>query len=248
MHLCAYFSATQAAVADTDVPGVSDVFAVLQNNHFLFQQNRYVMWAAHLSATALRSKFNAADLRAVSNPYIVPVGTALLPGSNPNWADYRSAPLKLNALEEIAMLSTDSGTSHDIYVLFQSHPSPTLDPIPAGQIYTLRGTSTTAAVDAAWTQLTATWQDTLPGGSYICVGFKCQATNLIGARLIFPNQVERPGVLGQNAITNQDMFRGAKGPQGVLGRFTSTYLPFVEVLDDGTDNSFEFYIDFMRAA
>lgn len=248
MHLAAYFNATQAAVADTDMPGVSDVFAVLQNSHFLFQQDRYVYWAAHLSGSALRSKFNAADLRSVSNPYIIPVGAALLPGSDPNFADYRDLPLKLNKLEEIAMLVTDSASSHHAYVLFQSDPNPSLTPVPAGQIFTMRFTSTTAAVAAAWTQLSVTWQDTLPGGNYICTGLQCEGANLIGARMIFPNQTERPGTIGQNAVTNKTMWRGKKGALGIWGRFTSTYLPFIEVLDDSTDSSFEGEIDFMRAA
>lgn len=248
MHLVAYFNSVQAAVADTDMAAVSDVFAVVQNSHFLFQQDRYVFWAAHLSGSALRSKFNAADLRAVSNPYIVPVGSALLPGSDPNFSDYRDNPMKLNKLEEIAMLVTDSAAAHHAYVLVQTHPSPTVDPVPAGQTFTLRGTSTTTATASAWSQLVATWQDTLPGGNYICTGLQCQSTNLIAARLVFPNQVERPGVIGQSAVTNKTMFRGRKNQVGVLGRFASTYLPFVEVLADAADASFEFYIDYQRAA
>lgn len=246
MHLMAYFNANQAAVADTDMPALTDVFVSLQNTHFLFQTPRFVYWAAHLSASALRSKFNAADLRTVTNPYLNPVGAALLPGSNPNWADYRHNPLKLNALEEIAMLVTDSAAAHHAYVLVETDPSPTPMPQPAGPIYTLRGTSTTTAVASAWTQTATTWQDTLPGGNFVCVGLQAQSTNLIAARLIFPNQAERPGVLGQNAVTNQTMFRGQKGPLGVLGRFASTFLPIVEVLADAADASFEFYLDIIR--
>lgn len=248
MHTSAYFSAAIAAVADTDIPAITDTFLVVQNNHFLAQTDRYLYWAAHLSASASRSKLNAADLRTVTNPYLVPVHTALLPGGNPNYADYRSNPLKLSKLEEIACLVTDTAAAHDTFVIITTDQGPAIVPMPAGTIYTLRGTSVTAAVDAAWTQIAMTWQDTLPGGQFVCVGLQHQSTNAIACRLIFPGQQERPGVLSQNAITNQTMFRGQKGPQGVLGRFASTFLPIPEVLVDGVDNAHEVYLDIMRAA
>lgn len=247
MHLSAYFSSAIAAVADTDIAALTDVFAVIQNSHFLFQTNRYLHWAAYLSGSALRAKLNAADLRVVTNPYLRPVGSALLPGSNPNWADYRNDPLQLTGLEEVGMLVTDTAVAHNSYGLIATDPNPTVTPAPAGKVYTLRGTSTTTATASAWTQVSVTWQDTLPGGQFICVGFHAQSTNLIAARLIFPNQAERPGVIGLNALTNQDMFRGAKGPQGILGRFASTFIPIPEVLANAGDASFEFYLDIMRA-
>jgi len=242
----AYFSATQAAVVDTDMPAVTDVFVTVQNTHFLFQTPRFLYWAAHLSASALRSKLNAADLRTVTNPYIRSVNATLLPGSNPNWADYSSNPLKLSALEEIAALVTDSAAAHHAYILAQTDPSPTIQQMPAGNIYTLRGTSTTAAVVGAWTQQVVTWQDTLPGGNFVCVGLTAFSANMVACRLVFPGQVERPGVLGGATPIQQDMFAGKKGMQGVLGRFASTFLPIPEVLCDVADVSQEFYLDIVR--
>lgn len=245
-HVVAYHNAALAAVADTDCNAITDLIIPVQNNHFLFQQDMYVQLGVSISATMQRAKLNAADLRQVTNPYLVPVNQAALPANNPNMADYRLNPLKLSKLEEVGLLQTGTSAGEDAYgVLFVS-PSPTIDAVPAGQTFSFRFTSTTAAVKAVWTALSATFQDTLPGGNYGVVGFEIQSTNMIAGRMILPNQMYRPGALGITSLANRGHEAFYKGRLGLWGRFTSTYLPVFEVLCNAADASFEGYIEIVR--
>lgn len=245
-HVSAYHNSALAAVADTDCPAITDLIIPVQNSHFLFQQDMYVQLAATLSATMTRAKFNAADLRQVTNPYIIPVNQAALPANNPNVADYRQNPLKLSKLEEVGVLQTGTSAGEDAYAVIFISPSPTLDSVPAGQTFSFRFTSTTAATKAVWSALSTTFQDTLPGGNYGVVGFEIQSTNMIAGRMILPNQTYRPGSLGITSLANRGHDAFYKGRLGLWGRFTSTYLPVIEVLCNAADASFEGYIEIIR--
>lgn len=245
-HTCAYTISNIAAVADTDVPALQDTIVPIQNGHFLFQENRYLQIGRIGSATVVRSKLSAASLRQVSNPYMTPIEGAVLPANNPNCFDYRPNPLRLSPEEETALLSTCTGAGERQYGVFCLSRTPTLDPIPAGQIFSFRFTSVTAAVIATWTPLVSTFQDALPGGNFGVVGLAIQSTNMVAARLVLPNQYDRPGCIGQTSLVNRSHPAFLKGGLGLWGRFTSTYLPVVEVLCNVADASFEGYVEIIR--
>lgn len=243
-HTVANFVAI-ANTADTDIPALADGILAIANNHFLPQRDYDLLFCYASAVTLDRVKMVSPSNRQVTLPFIRPITAALLPPTDPNMADYRDNPFTLRALEEFAFQGTDTAAGpNNCYVV--SGLQTAFDPMPRGNVFTLRGASTTAAVAATWTTIAVTWQDILPQGLFACVGLDVIATNQIAARLTFENQVERPGAVCSVASGNRNHFMFQKGGLGVWGRFRSTRMPTVEVLNNGTDAVHTVYMDIIR--
>jgi hypothetical protein len=244
-HTVANFVAI-GTTADTDVTPVQDDIVLINNSHFVFQDPIAMIMAAAMSANLSRVKLSTPKTRQITNPFLRPLIGAATPPTSPNVADYRMNPFHLRAQEEISFLATSSiamGTEN-LTIVSSYQVSP--DPAPQGDIYTLRGTSTTAAVANKWTSLTVTWADNLPQGTYACVGLQHESATAQAARLIFQNQFYRPGALSVTSLQNRshDMFR--LGNSGVYGRFIQTAMPTVQALCNAADASHEVYLDLIR--
>lgn len=246
-HCCANFVAL-ANVANTNVPPIADGIIAISNAHFLPQEDMSILFAYASAVTLQRTRLVSPSNRQITLPFLRPINAALLPPTDPNVGDYRSNPFRLKGLEEFAWESTDSAAGPNNHYVVQGLTRSAIEPMPRGDVFTLTGTSTTAAVAATWTQLAVTWADILPQGRYVCVGMDCIATNQIAARLTFENQWERPGSVCSVAEANRPHTMFSKGGLGVWGRFTSTRMPIVEVLNDGTDNAHRVYLDLIRIA
>lgn len=243
-HSSALFVAI-ANVANTNVPPIQDGIIAISNAHLLPQRDYDIVYAHIAAVTLVRARMVSPTNRQITLPFIRPIQAALLPPTNPNVCDFRDNPFRINALEEFSIEGTDSAAGPNNCTAIVGL-SESFEPVPRGNIFTLRGTSVTAAVANTWTQLVTTWDDALPAGQYAVVGMTAFATNQLAARLIFENQVVRPGSVGQvaEANRNHDMFR--KGGLGTWGRFMSTRMPVVEVLNNGTDAAHTIYLDIVR--
>jgi hypothetical protein len=235
-----------STTADTDVTPVQDDIVLIQNSHFVFQDPVSLIMAAAMSANISRVKLSTPKTRQITNPFLRPLIGAAIPPTNPNVADYRSNPFHLKGQEELSFLATSSIAMGNENLTIVSSYLVTPDPTPQGDIYTLRGTSTTAAVANKWTSLSVTWADNLPQGQYAAVGLQVESTNAQAARLIFQNQFYRPGALSVTGLQNRshDMFR--YGNSGVYGRFIQTAMPTVQVLANAADATHEVYLDLIR--
>lgn len=244
-HLLAnYVSIGQTA--DTDVTPVTDDVFLIQNSHFVPQSDIMLLAAAGMSANLTRLKLATPKTRQVVNPYIRPLNGAATPPSNPAVADYRQNPFKLRGLEEIQLLGTSSLASGNEDLTTLMWLGTGIDAPPAGDIFTMKGTSTTTATVNTWTQITVTWSDTLPQGQYACVGLQHQSAGGQAARLTFYGQQFRPGALSVTALANRSHEMFTKGRLGVFGRFLQTAMPLVEVICDSADTSHEVYLDLIR--
>jgi len=236
-----------ANVADTNVPPIQDGIMAIANNHWLPQRDYDLIYAATMAVTLDRTRLVSPTNRQITIPFVRPTIAALSPPTDPNVADYRKNPFRLRALEEFAFESTDTAAGpNNHYVV--SGLQTAFEPMPVGNVFTLRGTSTTAAVAATWTQITVTWADILPAGTYAIVGLDVVSATPVAARLILENQIERPGAIG-NALVgsrNHEMFY--KGGLGVWGRFKSTRMPIVEIVNDGVIAVHTVYLDMIRVA
>lgn len=244
-HLAAW-AKTIAATTETDVTPVVDDIETIQNAHFVLTKDKMMYWLYAGGLLLDKARLITPSYRQITTPFTRPFNLALSPTSRPGIADYRQNPLKFKALEEIQVMFTNSANTSGHYVagagLFTSPPTPA----PNGDIYTMQGTATTAAVAATWTTLAMTWQDTLPAGRYAALGLEVVSASGNFARLIFEDQVERPGSVSQiiqGGITHP-MFR--MGALGIWGTFTGNRMPNVQVLCDTTDNAHNVYLDLMR--
>ena len=241
-HLLAYNGT--AATTITDIAPITDNVINIVNSHFFPQNDMSLIWATGMSANVSRVRISQPSLRLITLPWIRPlIGTAV-PGNHDKVADYTRSPLRIRGLEELAIDAIDAsgGDFFGLLALQDSYEAP-----PAGgDVYTLRGTSSTAAVDSSWTTVTVTWEDKLPDGVYSVIGLSVVGANAPAARLIFEGQTWRPGCIATADEENQgdDLFRW--GRLGVWGRFRQTAMPQVQVLSNTTTSSWQIYLDIVK--
>lgn len=243
-HIAANFVAL-GNTANTEVPALQDDVLQIRNSRHIPTQDLQMVMAYSSAVTLLRTRLQTPTVQKIALPFIVPVGVALLPPTDPNFADYRDTPFMLRQDEGIVWQSTDSAAGpNNHYIL--SWLTPGLRPAPKGNIFTLRGTSTTAAVASTWTTIATTWDSELPAGWYSVIGGMYHATNALAFSLIFENQYWRPGGLGGASAGIRPPLPQLKGGMGEWGRFRSLTPPTIRVLNDSTDNAHTIYLDVVR--
>lgn len=244
---CAAYTASLGSVTNSDTAALSDGIMVIQNNHFLPQRNMLLHYAAGSGPNTDRIRISSPTNRQITLPFIRPFNGAALPATDPNVADYRANPFLIEGMEELAVETSTNAVGPSRITVLVGIGDP-LEPAPRGNVFTMRGTSTTAAVANAWTQIAVTWADSLPQGDYLCVGASCQSTNQLASRLTFENQYWRPGGQGITALGNRGHYMFDKGGLGVWGRFRSVRMPNVEVLANAADAVHEIYMDLIRVS
>jgi hypothetical protein len=234
-HTCAY-SANTNNQSNYDMAAVSDQILTIQNNHFLPDRQLY-LFGGWFSGTLLSAMTLVTPRsRQIVPPRLWPTQLTTLPPDRPHIFDRRTNPFTLNAVEEISMQANIGGSANAITtaILFMG---PSIDPTPGGDIYDLHGTSSTAAVSGAWTDISITWDQTLPAGTYTLIGSQHQSTNAIAHRWIVKGQWFRPGFLSVNAVSNISEPSLYYGGWGAWGQFTTTTFPTLQVYVNGTDSS-----------
>lgn len=243
-HTFAYFASTAQNV-ETDTAALADSILTIQNGHFLPQRQLPLLFGAVASTNMQRARLSTPSLLQVTTPFLRPINAGVTFGVPQRVQDWHDDPLVLAALEEVSLLTTHAGAAaENVYGVFGGLWQQT--PVPAGNIYTLRGTSVGPAVANVWTQIAMTWQVALPTGLYALIGAEVFSATNIATRFILENQVPRPGCLGIQALTNygDEMFR--VGGLGTWGQFHNYAMPLVETLCTAADASFEVYIDLVR--
>lgn len=245
-HTIAFFESTDAT-ANVDVQPVTDDVIGISNNHFMPSADLDLVYAFVSGLTLDRARLVNPSMRQISPIFIRPINLVTGMQDDANVADYRANPFRIRGLEELALESTQTAAGPTgVYALLGLQS--TFEPMPRGQVYTMRGTSTTASVAATWTTIVTTWADTLPDGLYAVVGAEVWGATEIGFRLIFDNQIWRPGGLAQILATNKSWAGQLKGGLGVWGRFRPTALPQVQVLNSAAVAAHTVYLDLMRVA
>lgn len=244
-HLAAWEASVTNGV-ETDLTPVQDAILLIQNGHFVPQVPTAIMAFYASSANLSRARIVSPKFRQITTPFIRPTGAALLPISRPPIADYRHNPLIANGLEELQVLVFQGGGGAEVVYALAALQKGIVTPAPSGDIYTMRGTGTTTVTAKAWSQVAMTWQDTLPSGNYQVVGLSGVSTTGVAGRLIFDNQVERPGGLlfASDGLVPPSQF--VMGGLGLWGMFTANRMPNVEVLCNAADTAQEIFIDFIR--
>jgi hypothetical protein len=243
-HLVA-FTASVANSGNVDVTALSDQVLAISNNHFLPQEDWQLLWAASMSATAQRTRIVSPSNRMITLPFIRPLILAAIPNANPNVAWYLENPFRIRGLEELAVEHSQGAVGAErVCVLLGLQRS--YDPVPRGDEFTMRGTGTTTLVANAWTNVPVTWADNLPVGEYTCTGLEAIGTTIQAARMIFENQVERPGCIGNAIGSSRQFYPFSQHQLGAYGKFRPTRMPIVEVLGNAADTAQEFYLKFLR--
>ena len=243
-HVLAYSSNT-FGVTNFDTTPLQDAVFTIQNNHYLPWMPMQI-YAGWFSGTLLSAAILVTPTtRQIVPPRLYPINQATLPPDRPHMFDRRMNPFPLNPMEEVSLQVNLGGAANALQwgVMMVGL---SLDPIPMGNIYTLHGTSTTAAVSGAWSQIQITYDQTIPGGKYAVISTQHQSTNAIAHRLIFKDQIWRPGMLSLTSLGNIGWPEYNQGGLGQLGTFTTITYPNWEVLCNGADAAHDVLFNMIR--
>jgi len=238
------WSATGVANTDVDMTPVTDGLMVIQNGHFLPQNDMFILAAGVFGLTQTSARLVSPTLRQITTPFIRPLDNAANPGNLAGYARYNLNPFRIKGLEELSLVMKNTSTAV-VKAAAALSKTPML-PAAQGNIFTMQGTGTTTLTALGWTSVAITWQDSLPAGVYQCVGLAALSATCIAARLTFENQWERPGCFGASGVTVQEPRLFQKGELGVFGNFNSYRLPGVEFFAVSADTAETVYLDFIK--
>lgn len=244
MHTIA-FSASIAQNSLLQIDAITDDVFSINSGRFLTQGSYSAYWAFANSANLERARIAMPSFNPIAYPYFRNINRPAVGVPQPNVTSYLRQPLRLPDKEYLASQALQSGGGAE-QVTIVLGIGKALQPNVPGDVFTLRGTSTTAATANAWTSITTTWDNDLEGGMYQVVGLRHSATNAHAARLIGQYQVERPGTVSvrANSWRQDPIFE-----PGVLGnylQFESDSFPSVQVLCGAGDNSHEILMSVVR--
>lgn len=245
MHMVAWAEAHDNT-ANTPLAAVPDAIAQTNGDFIRFDSDRKIVAAAQVCDDAQRARLVYPAARQFTLPFIAPVVDDAVRSNPMAIADYRDNPLILPGREDISVEGShdDAGSPIDTVLMMVERTS--MRPLPGGQIYTMRATSATAGVANRWTQLVMVFPDTLPTMLFALVGLRVVGAEDRACRVIFEDQVDRPG-----AIAVEDENQAAwppfrMGGLGVWGQFSGDRMPNFEILCTTTTAAHILYIDFMR--
>lgn len=245
MHLLAYTIASAGGLTNQDVPGMTDTFASLQNNHYILQNDWLVKWMYGLGANLTQMRLNTPYLRQFSQSYAGVVDASATVTSLPAVAWMWAQLPKIKAIDETAVEMTDTAGAGQLFGLLGICRQ-VQNTVPPGPMFTVLATASITLGNKVWGAGTFAFQAALPAGRYSVVGMDVEGANLVAARLIFPDGGPRPGVVARNAFTNKPdpLFKG--GQLGEFGQFESTAQPLIELLGTAAPTTQSIWLDLVQ--
>lgn len=176
-----------------------------------------------------RLRLNSANSRIRGYPNLTPFQAVALGGSRPIVNDIRLNPIRLFRGENVTLQATNTAANATIALLSLVDPNGQYENPPPGA-RRVRFTAAPTSVANAWSgAYNVTLDDDLEAGVYDVWGFVVAEATTYAARLIFKDQVERPGTIGTQLLTDQP-WPVLYGGMGKLGSFESITPPFIDVL------------------
>lgn len=238
-HTLAFFNTTAGTLANSDSPAVFDGWATIQNNHFIMNEDMYLLMAAPYADTVTDCQLNLPHWRFVSQPQIAPViqtwdGPEAI---NPYMLEPKS--LKIWQIDELQALVTTSGTAtNGVLTALWLAPSAFTLNIPAGDVYPTRFTAQISGITGRWAQGNITFTQSLPAGIYSCIGMDVIDSGAQLARLRFQDYEMLPGTWVRNGATGTNPRQFRNGRLGEWGKFKQTAQPSLEIFSaDGSSTA-----------
>lgn len=231
-HLAAWFQSIDPAGALTAINAVREEMLFTSTVDLRVPESlpTIIGQAALLNdASAARAQVQSPSLRAFANLDVEPIVPAAVFGSPPESLFHPDSPI-LVAIDEALNFAVQSDPAapaahYGLVWLADKAQEPV-----RGNIFTVRATSAIAQSTSLWVNGNLVFSQTLPAGRYRVVGMRARSTDAVAARLVFPEQVARPGVPVLNAIGDNDPWSFRYGNAGVFGEFPHTNPPTVDVL------------------
>lgn len=180
-------------------------------------------------ASGVRAQVQSPSLRMLANLDIEPIVLAAVFGSPPEVLFHPENPIPVTASEALNFAAQSTPGAIEVHyglVWLSDGPQPPV----TGHIFTLRATATVQQTVGGWVNGNMVYDQVIPAGQYQVVGLRIRSTDLVVGRLVFPEQIPRPGVPAVNAIGDTDVKSFRYGRSGIWGEFPHDVPPTLDVL------------------
>lgn len=244
----AWSQSVDSAGVLTPLAALADQSVRVNGNDIIVPTGLQNLVAAYgLGPSITRGQLVSPSLRRYLNPEIAPLDVNALPTPPIGIMQLYDNPILLDAEEALDANFAESGAGASRGTVLAWLADSPIEEV-TGDIRTVRVTGTTTLVANAWTNGSLTFDQTLPAGTYQCVGARFFSTNGQAFRMVFVNQGWRPGgIMMQNATQDDpDVFRFGK--MGVWGEFKHNTPPTVDFLANGADTAQTGVLDLVKIA
>ncbi|MDD5511565.1 MAG: hypothetical protein PHI12_12255 [Dehalococcoidales bacterium] len=198
-----------------------------------------------IGATISGAQISSPTLRKALLYDISPLNVGAEPVVRPYLHDRFTNPIALTPGEGLRALVSEGAAGAEqesVFVWLQSE----FEDIPAGEILTVKTTSTTTLTAYQWSLCKMDFTQQLEAGTYAVVGVKAISAGAIAARLVMPGSEFRPGVIAGDAEGDVSVNAQRYGAHGVFGTFEHTFPPQVEFFSSSADTSETVYMDLIK--
>lgn len=244
--LVAYTESQDTGGRLSEVAALSDQHITTDGDDILVPE-----WAPNLvavcaiGATISQAQMSSPSLRQRTLLDITPVNTATEPLDNGAWMPLFKRPIPLTPGEGLRARVAEgaSGAEQGTVLVWLAGD---VEEAPAGDIETIRCTSTTTLTAFSWTLCSLTLSQQLRAGTYAIVGMRAESTGALAARLVIPGSQFRPGVIGCDRPDDILPHEFRLGEIGVYGTFDHRFIPQVEFLSVSADSSEVVFLDVIK--
>ena len=227
-HMVAFGGLAQDySAGNVTVPNIADPLIRFSSNVMQLTDDWMSVWSFFGGVGLTKVRLSSASTRIRGYPNLTPFAATDLGGDLPKVCDHRDSPLLLKAGENVTIQATNGGAQATIGLLQLGRGDYNLN-VNASGLRKIRFTATVTGVAFGFSQAAnVVLDDDIEYGTYDVYGWSVFEAATLAARLIFKDQVERPGVLANQAVTDRpwDAFYGGLG---LLGSFQTLTPPFIE--------------------
>lgn len=241
-HLCGFSQSQDTAVLANMTALLDQSMQINGNDIIIPSAIPLVVGVAAIGPSLTRAQIASPSIRRSFNEEILPLDLTATPSDPFRIMWLGDNPITLDPAEQLNALMAEgaAGASRGTVLVWLADAPLVEQP---GNIRTIRVTSAGTAVANVWSNITLTFNDTLPAGQYAIVGASMQSANMQAFRFVGKGDAWRPGALGITALSQVEnpMFR--MGGLGVWTVFEHNTPPSMDVLCNGADSSFQGVVD-----
>jgi len=247
MFTMAGFFESSGATALTEVAALADPHLRVSGDDIVVPGLGHLAGVYAKSNTVTDARVESPSLRRFMNFSVHPVreGAGDL-NRNPDnyWVDLFARMVSLDPSESVNLKIAESTATDAVYGLIWFADA--VDPVPEGELRTVRASGTTTLTANAWSNVSLTFDEDLPAGRYAIIGAAGQSAGMVGYRFLIPGAVWRPGGIGITDVSFSDVASFRYGRKGLWGEFEHDLPPTVDVLSISADTTEKIWMDLIQ--
>lgn len=229
-HLLAFASAALDASAGlVTLPAPSDGLLRFSSNVLQTTDEWQLLTSFAGGVGLVQARMNSASSRIRGYPNLTPLNASVLAGSRPGLNDMRDTPITLKAYENITVQVTNADAQNTVVLMTLARDGLNYN-INRSGIRKVKFTAAVTSLAFGWSnEGNVVLADDLEAGRYEVYGMEVWEADCVAARLVFKDQVERPGCPAQQLVSDIPSDIYCMGLGG-WGSFDSITPPFIQGL------------------